>query len=150
MQFTTVFFALAALATVAVASPAIVERDTKVMSGIISHDAMAHWIANTDAELTFIGERFNPLDKRAALATTVTYCTKRAGTICGGTCSVYTGGATCLATPGTVCMTSTRDIGYCDTAGCNGNCGDLAQCGETLENGFCFVPGTESVLVSPI
>ncbi|OJT08592.1 hypothetical protein TRAPUB_519 [Trametes pubescens] len=83
---------------------------------------MAHFLATTDAELTFIGEAINPLVKRSAQATTVTFCTKRVGNICGGTCTVYTGGATCLDAADTVCMSSTKDVGFCDQTGCNGNC----------------------------
>ncbi|KAH9889004.1 hypothetical protein C8Q73DRAFT_175964 [Cubamyces lactineus] len=150
MQFTTVFFAIAALATIAVASPAAVERDTEITSAIVSEAAMAHWLAHTDAELTFIGEPFNPLLKRSAQTTTVTYCTKRIGPICGGSCSVYTGGPTCLNTPGAACMSATKDIGFCDTTGCNGNCGDLSSCGSVMGGGFCYTPGTQSIVVSTL
>ncbi|KAI0334601.1 hypothetical protein GY45DRAFT_1318195 [Cubamyces sp. BRFM 1775] len=146
MQFSAIFYTLAAFAAVAVAVPTTSETGT--FSAIISDAEMAHWLANTDAELTFIGEPFNPLLKRSAQTTTVTYCTKRVGPICGGSCSVYQGGATCLATPGTVCIAATNDIGFCDAAGCNGDCSDLASCGTGLNGGFCYTPGTASILVS--
>ncbi|KAI0334589.1 hypothetical protein GY45DRAFT_1318173 [Cubamyces sp. BRFM 1775] len=106
------------------------------------------WLANTDAELNFIGEPFNPLDKRSAQSTTVTYCNKRVGNVCGGTCSVYQGGATCLSAPGTTCISATNDVGYCDAVDCNGNCGVLSDCGTSLNNKFCFTPNTQSILVS--
>ncbi|KAI0372652.1 hypothetical protein BV20DRAFT_990852 [Pilatotrama ljubarskyi] len=144
MQFTKFFATLAAFATVVVASPA------GITSSIISDAEMAHWIANTDAELTFFGDLPNPLEKRAAQSTTVTYCTKRIGTICGGTCTVYTGGATCLDAAGTTCLTATKDIGFCDEIGCDGNCNALSLCGTSMASGFCFTPNTESILVSPL
>ncbi|KAI0372666.1 hypothetical protein BV20DRAFT_963718 [Pilatotrama ljubarskyi] len=111
---------------------------------------MAHWIATTDAELTFVGDLPNPLAKRSAQSTTVTYCTKRIGTICGGTCTVYTGGATCLDAVGTTCLTATKDIGFCDETECNGDCNALSLCGTSMASGFCFTPNTQSILVSPL
>lgn len=111
---------------------------------------MAHFLATTDAELTFIGEPFNPLAKRAAQATTVTFCTKRIGNICGGTCTVYNGGATCLDAANTTCMSATQDVGFCDELGCDGNCNTMSQCGTPMGNGFCFTPDTQSILVSSL
>lgn len=111
---------------------------------------MAHFLATTDAELTFIGEPINPLAKRAAQTTTVTFCTKRVGNICGGTCTVYTGGATCLDAASTVCMSATKDVGFCDLTGCNGNCNAMSTCGTPMGSGFCFTPNTQSILVSSL
>ncbi|KAI0351897.1 hypothetical protein OH77DRAFT_1429202 [Trametes cingulata] len=122
----------------------------QITSAIVSDAEMAHFLANTDAELTFIGDLPNPLEKRSAQSTTVTYCTKRIGTICGGTCTVYTGGATCLDAAGTTCLTATKDIGFCDESGCDGNCNALSLCGTSMASGFCFTPNTESILVSPL
>ncbi|KAI0351918.1 hypothetical protein OH77DRAFT_1429234 [Trametes cingulata] len=145
MQFSALFTTIVAFAAAAVvASPAA------TMSSIVSEAEMAHFIATTDAELTFIGEPPNPLSKRHALSTTVMYCTKRIGNICGGSCTVYTGGATCLATPNTSCISATRDVGYCDEAGCNGNCEPMSLCGTPMGSGFCFTPQTMSILVSPL
>ncbi|KAI0766879.1 hypothetical protein BD413DRAFT_605659 [Trametes elegans] len=109
---------------------------------------MAHWLATTDAELTFIGEPINPLTPRAAQNTIVTYCTKRTQNVCGGSCSVYNGGATCLAAPYTTCLAATHNIGFCNRDGCNGRCNQLESCGTRLDNGFCYTPGTKSIIVS--
>ncbi|OSD00175.1 hypothetical protein PYCCODRAFT_1437714 [Trametes coccinea BRFM310] len=151
MQFTSVFYAIAALAAVVVAVPTA-DRDTStgITSSIVSEAEMAHWLATTDAELTFIGDRpaFNPLDKRSAQSSTVTYCTKRVGPVCGGSCTVYSGSATCLETPDTMCLSATKDIGYCDAAGCQGNCDALSLCGSPLGGGWCFAPMTQSIVVS--
>ncbi|EIW58828.1 uncharacterized protein TRAVEDRAFT_47971 [Trametes versicolor FP-101664 SS1] len=151
MQFSAVFLAIAALASVAIATPAGVVANTQgVASSIVSDAEMANFLATTDAELTFIGEPFNPLAKRAAQDTTVTFCTKRVGNICGGTCTVYNGGATCLDAAGTVCMSATKDVGFCDETGCDGNCNAMSECGTQMGNGFCFVPNTQSILVSSL
>ncbi|KAI0372673.1 hypothetical protein BV20DRAFT_38332 [Pilatotrama ljubarskyi] len=155
MQFSTLFIAIVAFATVVVASPTGPISDRKAIenettSSIISEAEMAHWLANTDAELTFIGQPPNPLAKRSAQSTSVMYCTKRVGSICGGTCTVYTGGATCLAAANTMCISATRDVGFCDEAGCNGNCAPLSLCGSPMGSGFCFTPQTMSILVSPL
>ncbi|KAI0817010.1 hypothetical protein BC628DRAFT_1096393 [Trametes gibbosa] len=169
MQFSAIFVAIAALASVAIASPAVVSHagsscrssaliflpakpvvDREVSASIISEAELAHWLATTDAELTFIGEPFNPLAKRSAQTTTVTYCTKSVGPICGGTCTVYNGGAACIDAAGTTCIAATRDIGFCDLAGCAGNCNALSQCGTSMSNGFCFTPDTQSILVSSL
>ncbi|KAI0628231.1 hypothetical protein C8Q77DRAFT_1150458 [Trametes polyzona] len=48
-----------------------------------------------------------------------------------------------------MCISASRDIGFCDQTSCNGNCNALSQCGTQMGNGFCFTPGTESILVSP-
>ena len=164
-MYRLVLFALAALASVAVAVPTTVSatkhaslirltdlyslhQSEPTFSAIISDAEMAHWLANTDAELTFIGQPPNPLARRKEQSTTVTYCNKRVGPICGGTCTVYTGGPTCLATNNVQCLTATRDIGFCDEAECNGDCEALSECGTPLGSGFCFAPQTLSILIS--
>ena len=107
-----------------------------------------HWIKTTDAELTVIGEPINPLAPRSAQNTMVTYCNPRIDNICGGSCSVYNGGATCLAAPGTSCLAATNNVGFCDRGGCGHSCNQLSTCGTRLDNGFCYTPGTQSILVS--
>ncbi|CDO68199.1 hypothetical protein BN946_scf184938.g51 [Trametes cinnabarina] len=155
VQLAAAVYAIASLAAVAVqAGPAAnpSAAGTAITSAaIISEVEMARWLATTDAELTFVGARpFNPLDKRAAQSTTVTFCTKLIGPVCGGTCTVYIGGADCLAANGTVCLTATEDVAFCDAARCNGDCGVLSQCGSPLPGGFCATPGTLSILVSAL
>ncbi|KAI0666865.1 hypothetical protein C8Q78DRAFT_994599 [Trametes maxima] len=145
MQFSSLFYTVVALATVAVASPA-------GANNIISEAEFAHWLATTDAELTFIGPRpdFSPLGKRSAQSTSLTYCTKRVGNVCGGSCTVYNGGATCLNVPGTACIAASKDVGFCDAVGCTGDCSLLSLCGTPMGNGFCAIDGTKSILVSPL
>lgn len=65
-----------------------------------------HWLATTDAELTFIGEPINPLAPRDAQNTMITFCSDRTQNVCGGPCNVYNlnGGAKCLFTPNTNCL----------------------------------------------
>ena len=108
---------------------------------------MAHWLANTDAELTFLGEPINPLASRSAENTMVTYCNKRVNNVCGGSCTVYNGGAACLDAPGTSCLAATHNVGFCDRGGCGHSCNQLSTCGTRLDNGSCFTPGTQSILV---
>lgn len=111
---------------------------------------MAHWLATTDANLTFIGERPNPLSPRSAQSTYLIYCTKRAGNVCGGSCTVYNGGAACIYAPSTECMSATQDVGFCDKKACNGDCSSLSECGTELDSGFCYTPGTKSIVISPL
>ncbi|KAI0716405.1 hypothetical protein C8Q76DRAFT_724119 [Earliella scabrosa] len=115
---------------------------------LMSHEAMMHWIATTDAELTFIGEPINPLVPRSAQATMVTYCSRRTVNVCGGACTVYNGGARCLDAPGTNCLAATNNVGFCDRAGCTGSCNQLSTCGTRMDNGYCYTPGTRSINVS--
>ena len=106
-----------------------------------------HWISTTDAELTFIGKAINPLAPRSAEDTTVTYCSNRVDDVCGGPCTVYTGGAACLNTPNTNCLAAITNVGFCDRSGCTHSCNQLSTCGTRLDNNFCFTPGTQSILV---
>ena len=121
---------------------------TQPATYLVSHDEMMHWIKTTDADLTFIGEPINPLAPRSAQNTMVTYCNTRIDNICGGSCSVYNGGATCIAAPGTSCLAATNNVGFCDRGGCGHSCNQLSTCGTRLDNGFCYTPGTQSILVS--
>ena len=115
---------------------------------LINNEQFYHWLANTDAEITFIGEPINPLTPRAAQNTIVNYCTRRTQNVCGGTCAVYNGGATCLAASGTNCLSATKNVGFCDHGNCNGSCNQLSSCGTRLDSGFCYTPGTKSIIVS--
>ncbi|PIL23590.1 hypothetical protein GSI_14903 [Ganoderma sinense ZZ0214-1] len=130
MQFSTNFSPLAlftlALASVATAMP---------------------FDATTDANLTYVGAPINPLAQRQS-TTMVTYCTKRVGGVCGGSCSVYNGGPTCIDASGTSCLSATNNVGFCDRARCGGSCHDLSTCGTHLDKNFCATPGTQSILVS--
>ncbi|KAM5536116.1 hypothetical protein V8D89_010215 [Ganoderma adspersum] len=107
---------------------------------IVSHEQMMHWIANTNTELTFIGEPINPLTPRSAQVTTVTYCSNRVGNNCESPCTVYTGGAMCLNAPSTNCLAATNDVGFCDHSRCGGSCSELSPCDTHLNNGFCATP----------
>ncbi|CAA7263905.1 unnamed protein product [Cyclocybe aegerita] len=124
MKFFTA--ALAVLAAVVVASP--------------TPEAPASFIM-TDAE--FDTGSPPPTQK----SPTVTYCSQRVFNVCGGACTVYNGGATCLNAPNTNCLAATNNVGFCDRAGCGGSCNQLSTCGTRLDGGFCYTPGTRSILV---
>lgn len=106
-----------------------------------------HWLATTDAVLTFTGEPINPLAARAAQNTIVTFCSDRSQSVCGGPCTVYNGGAACLSAPGTNCLSATNNVAFCSGNACNGPCNQLSSCGTRLDNGFCFTPNTNSIIV---
>ncbi|KAI0760089.1 hypothetical protein C8Q74DRAFT_201664 [Fomes fomentarius] len=145
MQFTTIACGLlVALTTAVTASP------TPEASYLATHDDILHWIKTTDAELTFVGPPISPLTPRAAQTTVVVYCTKRSQNVCGGSCTVYNGGATCLSAPGTNCMSATRNVGFCTKGECGGTCNQFSPCGTLLDNNFCYTPGTKSIVVSTL
>ncbi|KAN0085669.1 hypothetical protein V8E55_006803 [Tylopilus felleus] len=151
---------LNAAVTIAVLMPtmvvgSVIVRDTDsnpadngTPTSIMSEEEMMHWIANTDAVLTFIGEPINPLSSRSADTTKVTYCSSRIGSICGGRCTVYNGGATCLNAPDTNCLAATKNVGFCSSSGCGGSCNELSTCGVHLADGFCYTPNTKSIAVT--
>ncbi|KAH9889012.1 hypothetical protein C8Q73DRAFT_709346 [Cubamyces lactineus] len=116
------------------------------MSGV----EMAHWLATTDAELNFVGARSSTLGPRSSQNTILVYCTERSGTTCGGSCTVYDGGAACIDAPGTECMAASIDVGFCDKESCDGDCSSLSECGTELDGGYCYTPGTKSIVVSPL
>ncbi|KAI0739158.1 hypothetical protein C8Q80DRAFT_1204519 [Daedaleopsis nitida] len=165
MQLSAKFAALAftfgsVLIAKVVATPVVagtVARDTAVdvdvvsdaepTSFVVSQEEMMHWLATTDAELTFLGEPINPLAPRAAQNTMVTYCNRRVVNVCGGACTFYNGNAKCLSAPGTACLAATTNVGFCDRSGCGHSCNQLSTCGTRLDNGFCYTPGTASILV---
>ncbi|KAI0334603.1 hypothetical protein GY45DRAFT_1242294, partial [Cubamyces sp. BRFM 1775] len=151
MYFSTFLFALVTLAAAMIARAAVIlSRDTAVGFAIRAAQ-MAHWLATTDANLTFIGARPpNPLSPRSAQSTYLIYCTNRAGNVCGGSCTVYNGGAQCIYTPSTECLWATQDVGFCDKKECNGDCSSLSLCGTYLDSGFCYTPGTKSIVTSPL
>ena len=109
---------------------------------------MFHWLANTEANLTFFGEPINPLSPRATQNTIVTFCTSRVFSICGGDCKVYNGGATCLPAPKTECLRATNNVGFCSSKNCQNPCNPLATCGTRLDDDFCYTPNTNSIAVS--
>ncbi|KAF9552085.1 hypothetical protein CPC08DRAFT_745012 [Agrocybe pediades] len=138
MIFGTTFFAMVAAAVAATGASAV------AVANIASEAEIMHFIATTDAKLTFIG---NPIQRRNALDTTVVYCSSRVDNVCGGACTVYSGGPTCLNAPDTQCLSATSNVGFCDRGGCGGSCNEFASCGTRLSNNFCFTPGTASILV---
>ncbi|KAI0762540.1 hypothetical protein C8Q74DRAFT_1371560 [Fomes fomentarius] len=142
MQLTT--FAcglLVALTAVVTASP------TPEASYLATHDEILHWIKTTDADLTFVGAPINPLTPRAAQNTMVVYCSKRSQNVCGGSCTVYNGGAACLEASGTNCLSATHNVAFCDRGKCGGSCNQFSSCGTRLDNNFCYTPGTKSIVV---
>ncbi|KAJ8088373.1 hypothetical protein PM082_022446 [Marasmius tenuissimus] len=115
-------------------------------SYLATHDEIYDWIKNTDANITFIGDPID-LTKRAPLNTMVVYCNRRTNNVCGGDCTTYNGNAKCLNAGGTVCLKATTNVGFCDRGGCKGSCNQLSTCGTRLGGGFCYTPGTASILV---
>ncbi|KAM5536118.1 hypothetical protein V8D89_010217, partial [Ganoderma adspersum] len=119
MQFSHKFSSLAlfvlALAGVGMATPLAAPESATYL---VSHDEMLNWIKTTDAELTIVGAPINLLAPRSAQNTMVTYCNKRINNVCGGSCTVYNGGAACLDAPGTTCLAATHNVGFCDRGGC--------------------------------
>ena len=89
---------------------------------IVSEEEMIHWIKTTDAKLTFVGDPIPGINgpvglvSREALSTTVTYCSQRVDDVCGGACTVYTGGAACLDAPDTNCLSATNNVGFCSSS----------------------------------
>ncbi|KAI0817011.1 hypothetical protein BC628DRAFT_1333888 [Trametes gibbosa] len=118
----------------------------------MSDSQLAHWLATTDAKLTFIGGRpdLHPLARRAAQKTIVMYCTERSGDFCAGECTVYSGGAACVEAPNTECLAADKDVGWCTEIGCDGTCSALSSCGTFLAMGFCLTPNTNSIVVSTL
>lgn len=135
MQFKLSLATIAALVAAVVAHPAVstilpclanaadAPPQADVPVTVLTQDEMINWLKTTDATLTFIG---NPIPgvnapeglvSREALDTTVTYCNKRVNSVCGGDCTVYTGGPTCLNAPDTTCLAATHDVGFCDRKG---------------------------------
>ncbi|EJD40296.1 hypothetical protein AURDEDRAFT_139067 [Auricularia subglabra TFB-10046 SS5] len=113
----------------------------------MSESQLLTWLSTTDAELTYIGA---PVGSPHALVggnVMVVYCNKRTQGVCGGACTVYNGGATCLNAPGTTCLRATASVGFCDKSGCSGSCNQFSSCGTRLNDGFCFTPGTKSIIV---
>ncbi|KAK0477045.1 hypothetical protein IW261DRAFT_1566509 [Armillaria novae-zelandiae] len=121
-------------------------------AGFIWTDAQFdHWLTTTDANITYYGNTTsNPLAPRDALNTRVTYCSSLVGNACGGFCTVYNGGAACLDAPNTVCLAATNNVGFCSSAGCIGTCTLLTSCILQLQGGFCYTPGTKSIIVSTL
>ncbi|KAK0494316.1 hypothetical protein EDD18DRAFT_1333282, partial [Armillaria luteobubalina] len=110
-----------------------------------------HWLATTDAKITYHGNATsNPLAPRDASITRVTYCSSIIGNACGGACTVYYGGATCLNAPNTVCLAATNNVGFCSSAGCVGSCTLLTSCEYYLDGGFCYTPDTKSIIVTTL
>lgn len=98
-------------------------QQSEVTADILTQDEMINWLKTTDAKLTFVGEPIPGINSpaglvsREALSTTVTYCSQRIDSVCGGACTVYTGGATCLDAPNTNCLAATNNVGFCSSSG---------------------------------
>ncbi|KDR77982.1 hypothetical protein GALMADRAFT_224390 [Galerina marginata CBS 339.88] len=141
MHFTALFTLFASFGALASATP------LAAGSYLMSDQQLKHWLATTDADITYIGKPINPLSRRQFQQTTVVYCTDRIASFCGGTCNVYTGGPICLEAAGTNCLSATNDVGFCDQGNCGGSCNEFAACGTKLSNNFCDTPGTNSIAV---
>ncbi|TRM60421.1 hypothetical protein BD626DRAFT_549727 [Schizophyllum amplum] len=157
MHFQLHLAAILALVVATAASPTTPEPE--IATTFLSEAEMIHWLQTTDAELTFIGEPIPgvnvpalddaDLARRAALSTTVVYCNRRVNGVCGGACTTYNGGAKCLNAPDTQCLHATHNVGFCAGKGCGGGCNQFSSCGTKLDGGFCYTPGTNSIVVGP-
>ncbi|TFK64309.1 hypothetical protein BDN72DRAFT_872093 [Pluteus cervinus] len=145
MQFSSKFSLLAS-ALFATLTFQNVNAAPSLSSGVVTEAQLLNWIATTDSELTFIGEPITGLSKRE-VNVMVVFCSDRVNGACGGPCTVYNGPSVCLSAPGTNCLSATADVGFCNEGGCSGSCNSFDSCGDTLDNGFCFTPGTDSILV---
>ncbi|KAJ3526217.1 hypothetical protein NMY22_g7362 [Coprinellus aureogranulatus] len=119
-------------------------------TGIMTDEQLDHWLANTDAELKFIGEKSyvpGTLRKRGEKSTRLVTCTTANGSNCGGSCSVYNGNAACLNVAGTVCIQASGPVAFCSKANCADPCTQLANCLAWMNDGFCGTPDTNSIIV---
>ncbi|KAJ3555285.1 hypothetical protein NM688_g2664 [Phlebia brevispora] len=115
---------------------------------VLTSQDIKHWLATTDAKLTYIGTPINVLSADSALAVTVVYCSGVSGNVCGGACTVYSGSQSgCLSAPDTQCLSATVDVQFCNGSDCDGDCNSLDECGVRLEDNFCYTPGTNSIFV---
>ncbi|KAH6910904.1 hypothetical protein BKA70DRAFT_1219990 [Coprinopsis sp. MPI-PUGE-AT-0042] len=140
-------FNLAALATIVAAALVLPSTATPVAlnEGIVTNEELDHWIATTDAKLTFVGS--NERSGVGIQAIRVVYCNRRMGNLCGGACTIYEGGTKCLEAPGTQCLFATGNVRVCDRVGCGGLCSVIDDCSTLLENNFCWTPGAVSINV---
>ncbi|KAJ7303023.1 hypothetical protein DFH08DRAFT_977400 [Mycena albidolilacea] len=149
MRFETLSaFLLAALTLEVAGTPVDAANSDATPFSVLTVAEMKHWLATTDANLTFIGD-VSALGV-SPFVTTVTYCSTRTANLCSGPCTVYTGGATCLNAPNTNCLSATSNVAFCDQTNCKGTpCNVFDSCGTRLDNGFCYTPGTKSISVPP-
>ncbi|KAH9926251.1 uncharacterized protein BXZ73DRAFT_78757 [Epithele typhae] len=141
MLFTTSFAALVVTTLAVLASKGSATPTTSAR--MVTDSEFLTWLATTDANITYVG----PATSKRAKSVTVTYCTKRSGNVCGGSCQVYSGPDTCLDASGTSCLMASADVSFCDHGGCSGSCNQLSSCGTKLSGGFCDTPGTNSIIV---
>ncbi|KAJ2924839.1 hypothetical protein H1R20_g12265, partial [Candolleomyces eurysporus] len=148
MQF-TLKATIVQIATVALFVTSAVASPTPVAANVVANAQLDHWLATTDANLTFINDvnTTSPLAGRATLDTRVVYCNIRSHNLCGGACTVYNGNSRCLDAAGTNCLFATTNVGFCDRDGCGGTCNQYSSCGTRLDGGFCYTPGTRSIIV---
>ncbi|RPD58869.1 hypothetical protein L226DRAFT_616610 [Lentinus tigrinus ALCF2SS1-7] len=147
MQFTRKFTALVFVVTAATISQVMASPTT--LASLVTVDEFYDWLNTTDAKITFIGKPIDPNAPPSPDNVIVTYCSDRTQNVCGGPCTVYNGGAACLYAPDTNCLSATANVGFCDHTDCGGSCNQLASCGTRLDNGFCYTPGTNSIIVPP-
>ena len=145
---TNIVVAIASLASVSILTPrGGYLLSLTIFSQSTTLDDMKHWLATTDAVVTFVGPPLSALSVPDPKNTTVIYCSSVAASICGGSCMVYTGGSTCISAPSTACLSATNDVAFCTPDNCTGPCNVYNSCGTPLEDGFCYTPDTNSILV---
>ncbi|KAH6893645.1 hypothetical protein BKA70DRAFT_1323674 [Coprinopsis sp. MPI-PUGE-AT-0042] len=114
---------------------------------LASPEDLEKWIAETDATVNYIGpgriSPINPFEVR------IIWCSERRGDVCGGECTVYTGGGDqCMRTmQSTACLASTSNIRFCATDTCEPACNLYDECGVHMDSGFCVTPHTSSIQI---
>ncbi|KAF8900248.1 hypothetical protein CPB84DRAFT_1650535, partial [Gymnopilus junonius] len=114
-------------------------------------EQLQDWLSKTDANITYVGKPIgdiSTLSKCQGGTTMVVYCSSQAANVCGGSCTMFNGGATCIHAPGTNCLFASSNVGFCDGDDCDGSCNQFSSCGTPLDNGFCSTPGTSSIITS--
>ncbi|KAJ7574064.1 hypothetical protein C8J56DRAFT_1065304 [Mycena floridula] len=108
MEFITVTSTvIAALTLMAVGNPTANEARAPAEdpSYLITDAQFKAWLTTKDlSDITWIGKLVNPLTRRSAENTIVTFCSNRIDDVCGRPCSVYNGGPTCIDAPDTNCL----------------------------------------------
>ncbi|TFK71104.1 hypothetical protein BDN72DRAFT_487938 [Pluteus cervinus] len=145
--FKFIFFASALVGSLTI-PPVNAAPSARSSSAIATREQLNTWItrSGTASNLTIVDRpiapiAFEPFPKRQDFIQVV-FCNKQTDGTCGGACSVYDGPSVCLNATGTSCVLATYNVQFCSSTNCDGTCNSITDCGDTLEDGSCFIPGT--------
>ncbi|KAI0655658.1 hypothetical protein C8Q70DRAFT_407885 [Cubamyces menziesii] len=133
-------------------SPSVDVDDTTGVQTVVyaSRAELLQWLSTIDPSLvTYTGNPINPDPSEPAADTTVVYCANKSGSNCQPPCTVHNGGPGCIYAPGTNCLSATSDVSFCSTSDCTKFCNTYDDCGDRLDDGYCYTPGTNSIFVIP-